>query len=300
MSDISPQLSYYKPSGSVPPGGAVITLAAGIAVGVIAGAIYGFANYHDPLIYINILLACVFGGALGYAVSRGVAAFHIRNAAAAGFMAVVVFIAAYASHWIFYLATVVMSFDNQGWNVPEIAGLAKEMVSMPDFTWDFLKSLNEQGVWSISRSGRGGAEVKGIILTGIWVAEAAVIGYYALSAPVKRARRPYSERRGAWMEALALPCRVGFIENADAFKLAISRGDYSPLTTPFACDEAEPAESKYAKVTLYQDPMEPFVDVENVTETVKKKKRDTSVKHVVQYLKITPGAAQKIKEALEG
>jgi hypothetical protein len=174
------------------------------------------------------------------------------------------------------------------------------MAAEPDIAWEFLKAVNENGIWLLAgRSGRGGIGVKGFVLTAIWIAEALTILYLTVLLPRDRARRPYSERKGDWMTPVTFPKRVAFIDDIASFNSAISKGDYGALVTPAVRAPDDSAESKYAYVTLYQDILEPFVSVENVAEKFKKKKRKGWSKNVVvKYLKISPSAAQNIKEAL--
>ncbi|MDR3321345.1 MAG: hypothetical protein LBS93_02765 [Synergistaceae bacterium] len=295
MSDFSQRLNYYQPSGAAPIIGVFATLAAGVAGGSLLGAIYAFINHHDPLVYINLLLLFGFGIGLGLIVSKCVRAFRIRSEFAAASIALVVFAAAYAVHWFFYISTVLVDWEtNSPFDVVTIAKVAVTFMSDPGTAWEVITDMNAEGMWSVGSSGGSGLRIRGLPLTALWVAEALVIAYHVISAPVAEAGRPYSERQDRWMNAHALPKPVAFIADEEAFKNALARGDYSAISTPL--EPNDESSGDFAAVTIYEDSFEPCVSVSNVRAKVKKEKN--VAKEVIRYLKISPDAAQNIVKSL--
>jgi hypothetical protein len=295
--DVTPRLTYYKPSGVAPPAGVILTTLAGCVLAVAAGALYGMVSAVIPLIYINVLLAGILGSLLGFAVSKGISAFHVRNVKCAAISAIIVFICAYVSHWFFYLATYGTTKLSE---VPAIFEMVSLLFENPGEAWEGIKFINGLG-WSITgSSGRGGMVVSGWMLWAVWAAEAFLIGCLSISAPVNQANEPYSERRGMWMDAVELPKPAAFIENTAAFKESLSRGDFGALMTPIERLNAshEPSDEKYAVVTIYPDSWDPYISVSNVTVKTRKKKREISTKNVVKYLKVPAEISLKIKDAL--
>jgi hypothetical protein len=290
-------LNYYRPSGVFPPAG-IATLFVGCIGGAAAGAVYAFANYHIPLLYLNIVLLIAFAALLGWFGSWGVRKFHVRNAFAAAVMGAGIFLTAYIVHWFFYIATVIIDWNTDSpYDIAEIFRLSVTLMQDPAGSWELIGALNETGVWNIS--GRGSSpsqEVKGIELACIWIGEALILLYYAVRKPWEEARKPYSERQGEWMKPTDLPTPISFIENLEEFKNALSRNDYSALTTPILASVELPL--KYAKVRLYSDALDPYVTVQNVSITKKKKKETVSEKDVVRCLKIHPTIAADITKAL--
>jgi hypothetical protein len=195
------------------------------------------------------------------------------------------------SHWFFYLAAYGITRLSE---VPEAFETASGMFLRPLAAVEGIKLMNGAGwpVPGVSSNGAG-ITVRGLALGGVWAAEAVWIGYFSLAAPVRQAGAPYSERRGMWMDTVDLPKPIAFIENAAAFREALSLGDYGALMTPAAADGA-----KYAVVTMYPDSWDPYVSVSNVTVKGKGKKRGMSVKTVVKYLKVPAGISLEIKDAL--
>jgi hypothetical protein len=251
------------------------------------------------LIYINILLAGIFGAALGWLLSACVRRFRIRSVAAAVIIAIVVFSAAYAVHWAFYISTVLVDFtdDFSSFDVKTIAEIAGSYLADPQDAIEMIVEINKNGVWSISgRSSSGGTTVSGIALAAIWIAEAVFILYFVVKQPAEQAGKPYSERMDKWLDARELGAFVPFIEDKKAFQNALASGDFSALETPLPFQEE--GYTRYATVTLYSDPSEPYISVANTTVSVKKKKRDSSSSDVVKYLKISPSVAKNISGAL--
>jgi hypothetical protein len=201
------------------------------------------------------------------------------------------------SHWFFYLAAYGMTKLSE---IPTIFKIACWLFENPEEAWNGFQFINGVG-WSLEGvSGGGGKTVNDWLLGAIWSVEALLIGYLSISAPIAQARKPYSERRGVWMEAVDLPKHVAFIENAAAFKESLSRSDYGALMTPFDVwrSPLETSDEKYAAVTIYPDSWDPYISVSNVTVRTKKKKRDISTKNVVKYLKVPAEISLKIKDAL--
>ena len=334
MKTLPPQLNIYRPSGAAPIAGVITILAAGIVAGVIMGAIYAFVNHHNPVIYLNIVLVIGFGWALGLIIAKGISAFHIRNRAVAAVVGFIIFGAAYVAHWCVYIPTVIVDFDRSvsSFDVWLILDTAVMFAQRPWNTLEWILRINESGVWSITTPGSrsGGIRVSGLALALIWLAEAAIIGYFAVRMPWEQAGKPYSERQQKWLTGKALSAPIAFIENVEEFLNALARSDYSALTTPLASmskDEAgeteeteEKAGAPFASVTLYSDSFEPYVSVQNFSTSSQQKTQgknpvgglgkkikswfvDSSeegvyASDVVQYLKISPTVAQNISNSL--
>jgi hypothetical protein len=116
---------------------------------------------------------------------------------------------------------------------------------------------------------------------------------------MQEARKPYSERLGRWMTPRAMPAGIAFIDDVRRFKTAAAHNDYAALTTPLPAEaEGEAGNLKYATVVLYDDPVDPYVSVDNVSIKVKRKKRNVATENIVKYLKIPPAVAQNISSAL--
>jgi len=262
-----------------------MTAVIGIAASVIMGAVYGFAVFHNPIIYVNFLLTGALGFAMGWLVSWGVGAFNIRNRGIAVIIGLVVFSAGYAANWFVYVPTVRAHFSSgaSSFDIPLILDEAVWFVQHPRATLEWIQIIKENGVWSITTPGsrQPGIPMSGIFLALIWLIEALVIVYLAVALPKERAGEPFSERQGKWIPQKVLPGRIAFVENIDEFLNAFVRGDFSALFTPLAVpavtgsaaskDEDDDDEDddilQYATVTLYADSFEPYVTIQNVSRS---------------------------------
>ncbi|MDR3254281.1 MAG: hypothetical protein LBT31_01765 [Synergistaceae bacterium] len=301
MGDPSRQLNCYKPSGAAPFGGVVATLLAGTAAGSLLGAVYAFANYHIPLIYLNVLLVALLGCVLGKIVSKCVHKFQIRNVIMAAVMGFVAFSASYAAHWFFYISTVLIDWETDSpYDIAAIIDLALSLTQNPADAFELIQELNEEGVWSITGSSGNntGLAPTGIALALLWAAEAIVICFYSVKEPIEEAGKPFSERMDRWLTAQEIPTPIAFIENVGDFVNAVARNDYSALTTPLPkAGEELPEDGKRATVVMYPDSMESYISVKNLYEK-KKKKKDRKTKEVIRYMKVPPEVAQKIIASL--
>ncbi|MDR1884720.1 MAG: hypothetical protein LBQ56_00495, partial [Synergistaceae bacterium] len=270
MNEFQQELNCYHPSGTAPFTGLIATTLAGIAAGAVIAAVYAFAVHHDPLIYLNVLMAYGFGHSLAWVVSSGVRHFHIRSVPAALSMGVVIFAVSYAVHWFVYISTVLVDWETDSpFDIVTIAMLTADFVRDPERAWGVIRALNERGVWSISGSSSQ-LEMSGIMLAAVWVAEAVTICWLTVGKPMQEARKPYSERLGRWMTPRAMPAGIAFIDDVRGFKTAAAHNDYAALTTPLPAEaEGEAGNLKYATVVLYDDPVDPYVSVDNVSIKVK-------------------------------
>jgi len=304
MNDFSPQLTYYRPSGITPVPGAVATLVLSAVAGSLLGAVYAFVNHHDPWLYINVFLVVGFGFSLSWIVSLGVRKFRVRNVLVAAITGFLVFAAAWITHWFFYVSTVIVDLNTDSpYDAAAIVEIAFDLMRDPESTWELILELNREGLWSLAGSSGGELAPQGIVLALLWSAEALVLCYFSVKKPWDEASRPYSERLDRWMDPQTAPAPVAFIENVDDFKNAVSRNDYSALTTPLpsAVDE-ENENTKYATLDLYSDSFDSYVSVQNVSIKLKKKakgrakkrKEDVTKKEIIRYLKIPSEIARTI------
>jgi hypothetical protein len=310
MNDFSPQLTYYRPSGITPVPGAVATLVLSAVAGSLLGAVYAFVNHHDPWLYINVFLVVGFGFSLGWIVSLGVRKFRVRNVLVAAITGFLVFASAWITHWFFYVSTVIVDLNTDSSYdaatiVEMIVEIAFGLMRDPESMWEVILDLNREGLWSLAGSSGGdaGFAPQGIVLALLWGAEALVICYFSVKKPWNEASKPYSERLDRWMDPQTAPVPVAFIENVNDFKNAVSRNDYSALTTPLpSAGDEENENTKYATLDLYSDSFDSYVSVQNVSIKLKKKakgrakkrKEDVTKKEIIRYLKIPSEVARTI------
>lgn len=298
MNGVTGSIRRYTPSGSFSPTGVVLTLIVGAALMVPAAFVYCLATRHIPIVYVNFIATYIFGAIAGFVVVFGAKRFGIRNTAVAGAMGFVLFAVGYAAHWPAYVAVLLADWSEEAFNVALIAQTALELVREPDVLMELLQDINMEGTWSVGKSSQ--STVSGMMLSGVWVAEALLILFAAVSIPVKHVRSPYSERRGEWIKAEKIDCPVPYIENVDAFMSAMSRHDYAALTTPMPTAPDDPGQKGYAKISLYPDDRETYVSVTNVLikRNKKGKQKSSDEKNVVEFMTVDNATAAEIRDKL--
>ena len=300
MSEASGNIRFYKPSGSFSPVGVVLTLIVGAVVMVPAAIVYCLATRHIPIVYANFIVTYIFGAIAGMVVVFGAKRFGIRNVAVAGAMGGVLFLVGYAAHWPAYVSVLLCDWDEEPFNIALIAQTAMELAENPDVLLELVREIMEEGTWSLGKGSN--SVVRGMMLGGVWVAEAILILVAAVSIPVKKVRSPYSEKKGEWIKEEKMETPISYIENTDAFMNAMARHDYASLTTPMPTAADDPAQKGFARVSLYPDDRETYVSVTNVQvkRNKKGKEKGTEEKKVVQFMAVDNATAADIRAKLAG
>ncbi len=202
---------YYQESGKFGPGGILTTLGIGVAVGMIAGALYGALDHWNPFLYFNFLGTLGLAVVAGVAVGAGVKVGHVRNGWAGGAVALLVGLATYWASWVGWL-----------W-----ARSGREMVlTDPGAIWAVANLLNTTGVWSIRRF-----VPTGWLLWIIWGAELLIVvggtGLVGLGASLGN---PYCERCRRWADDEA-STRVEPPADPAGMVPPLEAEDYSALTS---------------------------------------------------------------------
>ncbi len=298
MSEAIGNIRFYKPSGSFSPVGVVLTLIAGAAVMLPTALVYCLATRHIPIIYANFLVTFLFGAVAGWIVIFGANRFGIRNTTIAGAMGGILALVGYAAHWPAYLAVLFADWDGEAFNVALILEMVRELLEEPEVLVGLAREIMAEGTWSIGKS--DDSTVHGAMLAGVWVAEAILILYAAVSTPVKKVRSPYSERKGEWIKEEKMGSPVPYIEDTGAFLSAMARRDYAALTTPAPTAPDDPAQKGFARVLLYPDDRETYVSVTNVLvkRNKKGKQKGTEDKTIVEFMAVDNATAGEIRAKL--
>jgi hypothetical protein len=176
-------MQTYSHSGSVSAGGAAATAMLGAAVAAVGGIIYAYAFYWIPFVYINFLIAIAFAMAMGMAVCVQARRAKIRNNLFVRVMAIAVALFGLYVYWAAY-CWALAGIGNVGW-----------WAFWPPTLASFGQLLFENGSWGIK-----GGVVKGWVLVGFWVAEAAMVLWFTVSAALGDALRPFCESCNEWTE----------------------------------------------------------------------------------------------------
>jgi hypothetical protein len=269
---------YYQESGKANAQGIAMVVGGGLAAAALLGAIYAYASFYIPLIYLNVLLTVFFGVGLGWVLGK--AAYHgkVRNAnlmmAAAALIGLVgIYVA-----WVFW----VHAFTEQ-----EILSFA------PGDVTDMMSLLSFTGVWSIF-----GWTPSGFALYAIWAIEALIVIIAAVVLAVGASgRQPFCEECDNWTEETLVSNHLAPIQNpAELIRLLESR-DMSGITNLENIDESD---LQRTKVELLKCPgcgNAHFLTVEHIEVTFDNdgKPSDEEVV-IVENLKLNRDSYQQLKD----
>lgn len=157
MTDGSSEHLYYRHSGSFSLSGAFFSLCIGLLAGAPMAWLYARFIHWDPFIYFNALACCLFGALVGGVSEQCLISFKCRNVVMAFLVAMLAALGSYYLSWAVWLHTVI--------NKVSITEFLR-----PAYMLGGMLAVNEHGVWTYH-----GSDVKGVMLWGLWVAEAGVM-----------------------------------------------------------------------------------------------------------------------------
>lgn len=180
-------MNEYRHSGTVPVGGAVLTIAVGLVAAVALGLLYPWLVHYIPIIYLNFLCTLALGCGIGYAVGKAGLLGHIRNNTFLLAIAVLMATLALYLAWVMFLV-IIFDADFTIWVFNPSSMLARAAV------------VYEKGTWGLGRGG-GNNSVSGIMLGIVWLIEAGVVYYFAFTmAKSVGGSTPYCENCSTWTE----------------------------------------------------------------------------------------------------
>ena len=190
----------YKPSGQV--GFATWPLLlAGLATSVGLAFFYHLLLDWIPYIFVSVLVTCGLGMLLAMAGGLIVSLGHVRSLTMGALIGICLSTTVVASkYWFQYQSdldarTTKLLVDNR---IPETKrAKVREMLGRQIPLKQHLRERAASG-WNIDRGGGAGLPIKGVFVYLIWVIEAGIIFYFAVSTPASAAGEPYSEKSNRW------------------------------------------------------------------------------------------------------
>ncbi len=205
--------------------GILYTLGAGIVGAAVLGAVYAYASYFIPFIYLNLILCGLFGIGVGWLVGRASYLGEVRNqnfimATAVGCGLLAMYFA-----WIFWLHALtemeIMDFS-------------------PGYIFGMMDLLSVDGIWSIF-----GATPTGFGLYAVWLIEALIVAIAALVLALgSSGREPYCEDCEKWTNETNLTVVAEPVANPAALINSLEQRDVSVLTTMKAVPMADTYRTK--------------------------------------------------------
>ena len=277
--------NYYKPSGKFSPLSFVYLLLVCAVVLPILAAIYAYAIWYIPFVYLNFLVTAGFGFVIAIAVGQIVIKIgKVRNYGLAIFFALIASLVAYYLQWIVWADLAI--------NTGEVIGNKKIGVAVSNVQFDQLLYLlanpselfgligliNEEGTWGFK-----GSVVTDTFLTIIWVIEFLIIVIIAVIGSVARSKEPFNETLDEWFKEEELPV-FSYIENSNNFKQLAEQGNWEELGTTIEKGNQDQSHSVF---TLFASGNEYYLSVTNEKAKVAKKdKVEFDTDNFIQYLRI--------------
>ena len=277
--------NYYTPSGKFSPLSFVYLLLVCAVVLPILAAIYAYAIWYIPFVYLNFLVTAGFGFVIAIAVGQIVIKIgKVRNYGLAIFFALIASLVAYYLQWIVWADLAI--------NTGEVIGNKKIGVAVSNVQFDQLLYLlanpselfgligliNEEGTWGFK-----GSVVTGTFLTIIWVIEFLIIVIIAVIGSVARSKEPFNETLDEWFKEEELPV-FSYIENSNNFKQLAEQGNWEELGTTIEKGNQDQSHSVF---TLFASGNEYYLSVTNEKAKVAKKdKVEFDTDNFIEYLRI--------------
>jgi uncharacterized membrane protein YedE/YeeE len=284
-------MESYKPSGKVSPVSVALLLGTGLFVTPLLGLVYVLIQDFMPLIYLNFLLTIGFGFALSYVTGYAVIKpGKVRNPyIAIAFSLVGVAIAGYI-HWGIWLN---FMLDRSDVSITNIAFL----LTNPDVMVDYIKIINQEGIWSVGKVGREGSAVNGDMLSFIWISEAVIIGGLATKVPYKLSRQPYCETHNKWFEKSELE-PLNLIEQPEELLQKIEANDATAFN---ALERANrPDENFHSRWFLHTCEGDVnYLTIANMIPSYEKNKVRFNKKDIVNNIKISSEMKNALAERIK-
>ncbi|HXI85460.1 MAG TPA: hypothetical protein VNL17_15365 [Verrucomicrobiae bacterium] len=181
---------YYQPGGNLPVSRTIAAILGSLLTAVLLGAGYGWAILYVPYAgHMAVFLVAVgFSGLLGVFTGYWLRWVLLRNRTLVVTGGAVVTMIAWYTGWVTWSWVLLRHADYsvKPWNV----------FFQPRVVWGVVRTINQDGLWTIDNS-----TPTGIVLWGIWLAEAIVIIGFALYIIVSMATDdPCCERCQCWCE----------------------------------------------------------------------------------------------------
>ncbi len=294
--------NVYQPSGAI--GFKTLPLIiAGIFLTIVLAFVYQFLLEWIPLIYVNFLLTLGMGIGVGMIGSFVVKSGHCRNWLIAGLVGMIFFLSGLgAKYWFQYqrmTQELVGLWTEQIESDPNIPATEKE--SELDFRKQNFTFLMHIGVrvnqgWVVGKG--NGAPLSGIFVYVIWLIEAGIIGYFAVTAPVATAKEPYSEKMIAWADEAQVVMTLPITDPEMVSKIESASSVDDLLEIPIPINDQS---TQFAIYTVNSIPGEEFEDaylsVDLITYSVNKKgEQETKTRSLVAHAVMS---ADKRKQLIE-
>lgn len=271
-----PNISY-KESGTANPINIFLSITSSLIVLLFVSFFYSFIITYLPLIYFNFIVVAAYGFIIAY-ISRGFnTLYKIRNKKTSIYITIVVTLFAIYFQWVNYLFIISYEDIEPLLFFKEIK-VFSEFLFRPDLVVIDIINISKIGFWSLGFM--SDVPVKGIFLWLIWLAEIAIISFFAISVFINFKTIPFSERDNKWykkeiidfdFEYVAFKKQFieSFLNNASESILSLKRGDGI----------------RHSKISIFSSKGEPnsLISLDNIIVTQRGKGKKDITKVIEHY-----------------
>ena len=283
--------NVYRPSGKVVPAFFVYLLVL-LLIGIpVLSVAYIYLIFYIPLIYVNILVTLVCGGALGLLVGHAAKLGKARNPFLVMLFAFLAMILLKYVQWAIYVPLVFTNaYEIFDWTFFERLTESAHLVFEPRALWFGMDFINEFGVWSIG----DGDVVNGTMLWVVWAGEFLIMAACAIAVAAIRPKTPFSEEHGAWYtEVHDTVIHFDPPEDVNALREQVLAGNFTSLVTQVQKGLSEGALS-YMKLNFHAPPegsfSEPYFMTLSSSVTTEKgrrrKRSETKAKTIARFVAV--------------
>jgi hypothetical protein len=218
-----PYSLYYRHSNRITWPGIILGAAIGIGIGCVCSIVYAYGVRWVPYPKLDMLLAVVFGAAVGGSTAKVMHVLKVRSVPITLAVIAAVMAVAYYLAWAIWLAIV---FGESRMAHPPSAA---EFITHPNWVYHGAGYWNRYGTWRMSEHDK--EATKGIGLTLIWVAEAIVIfGGALLVGQSIMGDTPFCEGCNEWASS-GLSLTTGLAPDPAQLKQRLESGDFAYIRT---------------------------------------------------------------------
>ncbi len=269
---------YYQHSGTVGLMGPIYMLVVGVVASAVLGAVYGYAIFYIPFVYLNFFITLGFGGIVGFLVGLGGKWGKVRNPGVVLLFGLLIGLFAEYAGWVSWISALT----------------GRELfLTNPFHILSFAKFVADRGAWGIF-----GWTPQGIWLYLFWGVEGVmIVGASALVSWGMISSTPFCEPCNCWVEEKDTIGPLEPIARPDALRSQLEQGDFGAITNLTKADAQSPLFTRLELVHCTSCEQVCFLTVQAVKMEVDSKgKEKTDETAIVEHLVVTPQTAKMIKD----
>lgn len=244
---------HYQESGNYNTLGLIGAFVVILFIAAGLGYFYSLFIYFIPIIYFNVLITVALGIAIGLISRLLFRLTHNRNKMSRYALTILFGLLVYYFHWVAYILLAYQEgYVSFGEYIPKL-----NLILSPSWFFGVISEINTIGLWAMF----GGFVVNGIVLTIVWIIEAAIIFGASILLVSKSNLEPYSELNKKWYPKFTLNTDFESIPSVNSF---LPKLEKSPVEAIKSLEKS--AILRIGKVHVYyiKGEMHQYLTLENI------------------------------------